>query len=512
MLAALSRGAGNSAVCRLLARQPVAPPAADPRTRFPWVGKVHGTWAAALRKTPAKDAGDPHANTLVDLPRGTEVRIVNRKGGWLQAEVTHEGSALQGYISQELVAYVGESAYELPEITVSVDVPTVPEAFVELKRAETGKTTGSFTPSEDEQDRIDLAVSVLRDTKKYVVDESTYKVDFDRSARPKVQITTIEDFILFVEQVERAYPAAKPAEVAAEIRQVWFSDVNWELLVASQGIRSGGDLVDIETEAPIATAFDMKQIAPPGGSLQLTTPMGSVDVGHLLAGIDANLSGAPTAYPEGFLEEREGITGGDHDTFKSEAKYDALKAAHKGDVRDFTTWSGDLGQAYAEYLIDRHLLGNPKATLADWVARKSPPEELLGDIHGYIAVEVWKSVPAAKSPTGGELKISNILRDLYLVSKPKSTYASHFERVSRRSPADHAKYITERTVAFARTWYAKRSYEEKGADAWRPSAILKEKSDEFDDKHKWNEIAADPQDKVEVLVEDLLRRLGSEFE
>jgi hypothetical protein len=122
---------------------------------------------------------------------------------------------------------------------------------------------------------------------------------------------------------------------------------------------------------------------------------------------------------------------------------------------------------------------------------------------------VWKSVPASKSPTGGELKVSNILRDLYLVTKPGATYAKFFEQVSGKAPADHKTFITDRTLAFARSWYAKRANEEKGSEAWTPSGVLEEKSKEFDTFHALNESTADPNDKLEVLVDDLLRELGS---
>jgi len=115
----------------------------------------------------------------------------------------------------------------------------------------------------------------------------------------------------------------------------------------------------------------MKRIAPTKGSFQLDTAMGRVDIGHAISGIDARLSGFPSAYPERLLEEREAITGDDRDTYKSAAKYRALQAGTGGDNRDFTPWSGDLGQAYAEYLVDRHLLGNKSVTLAGWATVKA---------------------------------------------------------------------------------------------------------------------------------------------
>jgi hypothetical protein len=497
---ALQRTVGNAAVGRILARATPAAAATDPRSTFPWVGEIHRPWSAALRSAPRKDPADPHRGTIADLPRGTEVTVVRRNRGWLNVQATVGGKPLSGWVSQELVKYRDPAT---PRVF------TVAEAFVELKRAEMRKAKDgdAFKPTEEEQERIDLAVKVLSDTKKYLVDTTSFRVNFDRSAGSKTQVTTIEDFVLFVEEVERAFPSATPEEIASEVRQLWFSDVNWELLVASQGIRSGGRLVDIESEAPIATSFDMKQIAPAKGSFQLDTAMGRVDIGHVISGIDASLSGFPSAYPERFLEEREAITGDDHDTYKSAAKYRALQAGTGGDNRDFTTWSGDLGQAYAEYLVDRHLLGNKSATLAGWATVKALREEILGDIHGYIAVEVWKSTTAS-SPSGAERKVSNILRDMYLVPKGGATYGTYFEKVSGKAPADQKAFIADRALAFARNWYAKRAQEEKGTDAWSYQGAFDEKSKEFDTFHALNESSADPKDKLEVMVDDLLNELG----
>lgn len=58
------------------------------------------------------------------------------------------------------------------------------------------------------------------------------------------------------------------------------------------------------------------------------------------------------------------------------------------------------------------------------MAGKSPPDQLLGDIHGYITLEVWRQVPQANDPAGGTLKISNVLRTLYLVDKTAAGAAS----------------------------------------------------------------------------------------
>ncbi|MGH7267789.1 MAG: hypothetical protein ACREMB_23480 [Candidatus Rokuibacteriota bacterium] len=345
------------------------------------------------------------------------------------------------------------------------------------------------------------------------MDQATWRVDFVHTAGEKTKVLTIEDFILFVETVERAYPAAKPADLVSEIRQTWFSDPRWAVMVASQGIRNAkGDLVDIETEAPIASTFDMRQIAPNRkGSeergLKLATRMGLVDVSHVMAGLDAQISGSPSDYPEDYLEDLEKATGGDYDTFENTAVHEALQDASGGDVRDFATWAGDLGQVYADFLVDRYLKKNAAATLADWTARKMPRDQLLGDIHGYIIKDVWLHTP--NSPAGSDGRISNILRDMYLIEKPAAgSYATQFARTSGKPAAEHKRFITERVLAFARLWFAKGSYAHDNDDSWTPYRTIMKHAGKFDRVHAEHEASGGPKDKLEVLVDDLLKELG----
>jgi hypothetical protein len=251
----------------------------------------------------------------------------------------------------------------------------------------------------------------------------------------------------------------------------------------------------------------MKTLAPAQGSLQLNTRMGKVDIGHVMAGIDARLSGFPSTYPQARLEKKG------HHSDDTELKYKTLKAASGGDSRDFTTWAGDLGQAYAEYLVDRYVKGNASASFSTFISAKAPAEELLGDIHGYIAVEVYRKVPASVSPTGTEYKVSNILRDMYLVEKSAhgETYQKYVEEVSGKSGVALKAFITERALAFARPWYAKKAYEHRGwweSEGWTAKGILEEAMKDFDKKHQRNEKSADPKDKLETLVERLFQQMS----
>ena len=463
----------------------------DRRKTFPWIGKIHRAWSAALRRTPKKSSRAPHANTLADLPKGSEIKVVGRHRKWLQVQVKVDGKVQSGYVSQELVAYVRASAIQLPTVQIvgKVPKPSLAEAFVRLKKAETERAAqgANFKPDKARLARLALAKTVLEKTGKYKVDPVTYRVDFVQKQGKKVQVTTIEDFILFVEQVERTYPKATPAAIASEVRQLWFSDVNWELLVDSEGVKKGGKHVDIETEPnPIAKRFDMKTLAPAKGSKQFKTALGTVDVGHVMAGIDAALSGFPQSYPVAHLEVRE------NDSKNSKIKYNTLKKASGGNSADFTTWAGDLGQAYGEYLVELYVK-KKTASLATFVKNKAPDEELLGDLHGYIAVQAWKSLPAAQSPTGAKSTVSAYLRDLYLTPKTRSrSYRTYLEKVSGQKGTALRPFIIKRSKAFARPWFAKKAYAHKGfwgSSGTDGAAIIDgwmKKFDAFDLQHEKN--------------------------
>lgn len=480
----------------------------ETRDAYPWVGEIVGAWSVALRETPNKIPSQPHRNTAADLPSGSQVMVTGRRGGWLHVSVQINGVQTTGYVSQELVRYVRASAFEFEPVEIIVKIPSVSEALVILKRAETEKANAgrAYKPGEEQEHEINLAISVLERTGKYTVNPVTYRVGFVETPGKQVEVTTIEDFILFVEQVERQYPSATASEIASEIRQLWFSDVNWEILVKSQGVKEGGKDVDIETAPnPIATRFAMKTLAPTAGSKELATPLGRVDIGHVMAGIDAALSSFPSTYPERYLASRG------NDNSDSELKYKTLKAASGGDSRDFTTWAGDLGQAYAEYLVERYV-NEESATLAEFMNKKAPPAELLGDIHGYIALQVWKEVPAAISPSGGALKVSNVLRDLYLVGgKGQKTYRQYVEKVSGKSNSELRPFIVERAKAFARPWFAKKAKDATsgfGRKTWFGSfskeGALHEWMEEFDRLDTEHEGSAREEEKLGKAVDDFI--------
>lgn len=518
----LQRTVGNQATMRAInhpqyrttQRQPPTVQRA-PAGTYEWLGQIQNTDSAALRKNPHKDAANPHDGTIADLPHDTPVRVLGKKKGWLHVEVDLEGKTLTGYVSHELVKYVRDGKFDFSADEVDIiKVMTVENAFLTLKRAETSKAKDpKYKPDTTQAEDIQAAIDKLKETEKYVVDPLTYQVTFRRQLGEQIRIQTIEDFILFVETVERQYPTANPNEVAGEIRQLWFSDQNWDVMVNGQGVVSGGKAEDIETKPnPIAEMFDMKDLAPQKGGKQLSTHLGAVDIGHVMAGIDSALNGAPAKVPDKF---RKKIMGTEYDDPDAALKYRTLKNLDAGDPRDFATWSGDLGQAYAEYLVARWVKDDASASLKTFVADKSPKDQLLGDIHGYIAYEVWKKVPASISPTGQEKKVSNILRDMYLVTKEKSgikdsSYQKFMEITSGQTGDNLKEFIIKRVLAFGQPWYAKKAYDERGwrrSKGWTGEGILENGMNEFLEVHAKNDVQAAVENRLDGLIQSFFKML-----
>ena len=247
-------------------RQKAKPEAPKPASHFSeleklgarWIGRIRGTYSAALRITPSKDPDNPHAGTLADLDEGEFVEVHGHERGWLKVGATVGGRQIEGYVSQELVAF---DRWDLDPEAIKTGL-TMREAFVVLKRAETHKTADAgYKPSEQERTSISAAIATVKGDPKYQVNETTYRVTFASTGRSKIKITTIEDFVLFVETVEAQYPDASAKEIVSEIRQLWFSDENWELLVDSEGITDRGQQVDIRISSQ-STCGDVRYGRP----------------------------------------------------------------------------------------------------------------------------------------------------------------------------------------------------------------------------------------------------------
>ncbi len=508
-LLGLQREAGNAAVGLLIAqRQPVVQrdrAAPNPRrAKFPWGGEIAVSWSAALRRAPRKDSDDPHRTTIADLAPGTKVWVTGQDHGWLHVEVDVRGKLARGYVSQELVRYVkgDEIVIDPAQLEkLSADHISVEKAFVILKQAENAKAANpSYQPDAMTKDRIETATWVLSGSGRWAIDPATYRVTMTGPAGKRIRLQSIEDFILFVEAVERQYPSAAPQAIASEIRQMWFNSEAWRAMVDSRGIQVGGKDVDIETRPnPIAEAFDMTDLAPSGGRKLFDTRMGTVDISHVMTGIDGALSASPTG---------------------NDLKARVLRRANQSDPRDFVTWSGDLGQAYAQYLVRRWVKGDTRASLRAYVDAEAGPEALLGDIHGYIATQVWRDLQGFGDPIGGPLKVSSILRTMYLVDKPKAgvTYRTYLERITGRKSAELRDHIVARTLRFGPFEYAKEVVSEWGTlkKGWEGATsgeegVLEEQMKKFDEHHQRNEASASETDKLGGLIDTFIKMLEGDL-
>jgi hypothetical protein len=247
--------------------------------------------------------------------------------------------------------------------------------------------------------------------------------------------------------------------------------------------------------------FDMGDLAPDAAGKVLMTPMGSVNIGHVMAGIDARLSGFPAAYPKDFLKARG------HDSGEARFKYDILKDYSGGDPTMFATFAGDLGQAYASFIFDRYEKGDHRAKLWMYMREFAKPEELRGDIHGYIAAAVAADVRASgSSPTGAsEVKASGILRDMYLVDKSSTgaTANDYLEKVAGKTGQELRQYIYAASMSFAHTWYAKLIVD-NSLEIGLPGDLFDDYVREFSERADQHELSAGPDDTLAGAVDELL--------
>jgi hypothetical protein len=113
-------------------------------------------------------------------------------------------------------------------------------------------------------------------------------------------------------------------------------------------------------------------------------------------------------------------------------------------------------------------------------------------------------VPAESSPTGTRRSVSNILRNLYLVSKKglgtEQIYQKYFERVSGRKSEELQAFVSDRSLRVARPYYAVHALEHRTevygggrlgevrawwkSEGWGLEAIRDNLMEDFDEKHK----------------------------
>jgi hypothetical protein len=478
-----------------------APPASPagapgPAAGAPWVGEISAQYNAALRRQPFKDPEHPYDNIDKDLRWGTQVTVSAQEHGWLRVQVGSGPAARSGWVSHELVRHVGPvPAPAAPEPDLILADPLV-SALNALHRAERQRQSDpSWEPSPPERKQLDVWANIVELNPQYIVDRQTFHAGFILVA--PIEVTTIEDFILFVETVEAQYPDADARQVAGEIRQLAYPGPNFESLINGLGIMERNRQVNIESpDNPVAKLFDLKTLKERAHNMP--TALGTVDVLHTIAGLDAALNGGPP--PRGDL-----------------AVWEAVNKADAGDPRDVATWAGDLGQAYAEFLVQRYKEGDLGASLGSVASIKASDAQLLGDIHGYIVLELWRQRPRASLADLAVTRVSDILRAMYLETPPgpsgsEPSYRKRVEQVSGVSGADLRALMRRRVLATARVWYANAVYHLRTRWMLWPygvteAGVIERLMQEFDRFHVLNEREGRPGNQVDVLIDHFLSML-----
>jgi hypothetical protein len=468
----------------------------------PWVGQISATWNAALRRHPFKDPEHPYDNIISDLPHGTRVTVSGQEHGWLQVQVGSGDAARSGYVSHELVSYAGPVQPASPGPLIVLADPTS-SALTALHRAERRlQSVPDWVPTPQERQELNVWANIVEMNPQYTVDRQTFHVGFIPVG--PIEVSTIEDFILFVETVEAQYPQADATQIAGEIRQLWYAGPNFERLLNSPGIVDQGTAIDIENPRnPIAQLFDLKSLKTRAHNL--STRFGTVDIAHTMAGIDAVMNGRarPPDQPD--------------------PAWTALNAAIGDDPRDVATWAGDLGQAYAEFLVRRYHERSSGATLESYVRDKASAAQLLGDIHGYIAAEVWRQTPPT-SLADFSTRVSDILRTMYLDpgagpvgSAP--TYRKRVEQVSGVSGDDLRALVRRRVLAVARVWYVNAVYKLGYGElvgyggsylVGGESGVIDALMEEFDKFHEFNLHNAFSTDQIDGYIDHFMLMLDEQ--
>ncbi|MCJ7622004.1 MAG: DUF4157 domain-containing protein, partial [Anaerolineaceae bacterium] len=187
---------------------------------------------------------------------------------------------------------------------------------------------------------------------KYTTTDHAHVFKFESGTNPCTappsHITTLDDYIALVEMAELAYPGTTTPNMITRIRRTKYSGFPWTSFVtapASQGA--------LTSQSPL-TADDVQAFAC---DIMVTMPGGGqTDPSHIIVGLDVR------RYPGGSILAPTGTS---------------AEAA--------TTWAGDVGSAYSEYIAqERPVLeaSTDQQTRINYWNELSPYHDLMADIDG----------------------------------------------------------------------------------------------------------------------------------
>lgn len=337
------------------------------------------------------------------------------------------------------------------------------------------------------------------------------RVDFER--RPgdgKIRISTIEDFIALTQFLERQYSTASNKQIAGELRQLWYNGPAWDGLLNSRGIlNEQGFEVDIErSDNIVAMTFALDTLTTRHPA-PLHTPLGDVSIGHVMSGIDAALNGAPNAP----LRQGVGSIRNAHNAAISQAVHDASK----DHILEFATWACDLGQAYGDYIY----ANNTSKDRPRFPWNEISTDQLLGDIHGYIAIDLTCARNCATNECSGascdKMAISEILGRLYGTHQAPGanpdTVARAFLARSKLDSDEFGKFHNDDVVSCASLQFAKSSFKHLSSEppliqiaeggVLIATGALQDVNNDFGELSDHNEEEGPPETRISALLEAL---------
>lgn len=194
--------------------------------------------------------------------------------------------------------------------------------------------------------------------------------------------------------------------VITRLRKVFYDSRGWDELL----IPGAAEVRAIELPAMAAGVRELQDVRMPDGEL--------VDVGHVLAGLDAINHPVPVA---------------------------ALGAYEIAANADAVTWAGDLGSVLGEVLFAQRRLDRSltDAEVQVQVDRCAPPHDMLGNADAYAIAAAHDISPDAGRP------VADILLDYYrapaTAGTPRSRRFTTFALAVGIGPLEGAAFAAEQT-------------------------------------------------------------------
>jgi hypothetical protein len=240
-------------------------------------------------------------------------------------------------------------------------------------------------------------------------------------------LATMSDFIALVRRIESAYGGRPWQDVVSRIRKEYYPGPGGGAYSGLKASFTWDDLIDEQEGMPglEVPPVAMADVAAIRHTQVVTTTAGeSVDIGHILTGVDSfNFPGVAGIFA---AQGMEGPTA--------------------------ATWSGDVGSALANWANDAPLSDASAATKLQYYDRYASRSDMLGDVDALaVAHGPNLNLPASAPPsqrleafyqttpaTGQNQRFHNFCR------------ASHFNLQNNSLDADAQARIRDQIVRFAR--------------------------------------------------------------